>query len=177
MKASSAEAWSRPRSSSIAPSRRRRACCAASPRRRCAWPALSPDTPIFDRRELDRWRIPQDRLPPRSEIRFDPPSSWTTYRWPILGGLGIFALQSALIVGLLVQRRYRRSAEGEVRSLHGRLLTTYEQERRRLARELHDDLTQRLARLAIDAAQVERQRSERGRRLDAAPHARGARPA
>jgi signal transduction histidine kinase len=122
-----------------------------------SYPAVQPGSPIFDSRQLERWRIPASRLPPGSEIRFHPPSPWDLYRWPLLGGLGLFALQSGLIVGLLLQRRHRRLAEGEVRSLHGRLLTTYEQERRRLARELHDDLTQRLARLAIDAAQVERQ--------------------
>ena len=43
----------------------------------------------------------------------------------------------------------------EIRHLAGRLLTAHEDERRRLARELHDDLTQRLARLAIDAGQME----------------------
>ena len=139
------------------------ACCAVSRRRGAHSGASQPSSPIFDSRQLDRWRIPPSRLPPRSEIRFDPPSAWTNYRWPLLGGLGIFALQSALIVGLLLQRRHRRSAEHEVRSLHGRLLATYEQERRRLARELHDDLTQRLARLAIDAAQVERQHLDAGR--------------
>ena len=122
-----------------------------------SYPAVQPGSPIFDSRQLERWKIPPSRLPPGSEIRLRTPSPWTLYRWPILGALAVLALQSALIVGLLVQHRYRRSAEGEVRSLHGRLLTTYEQERRRLARELHDDLTQRLARLAIDAAQVERQ--------------------
>src|SRR4029079_6239029 len=35
-------------------------------------------------------------------------------------------------------------------------LTAHEDERRRLARELHDDVTQRLARLAIDAARFEK---------------------
>ena len=127
------------------------------PAAQMSYPAVEPGSPIFDSRQLERWKIPTRRLPPGSEIRFRPPSPWDLYRWPLLGGLGLFALQSALIVGLLLQRRHRRSAEREVRSLHGRLLTTYEQERRRLARELHDDLTQRLARLAIDAAQVERQ--------------------
>ncbi len=120
-------------------------------------PAVQPSSLAFDSRQLERWKIQPSRLPPFSEIRFETPTVWANYRWPLLGGLGIFALQSALIVGLLLQRRQRRSAEHEVRSLHGRLLATYEQERRRLARELHDDLTQRLARLAIDAAQVERQ--------------------
>jgi signal transduction histidine kinase len=35
------------------------------------------------------------------------------------------------------------------------LITAHEDERQRLARELHDDLTQRLARLAIDAGRME----------------------
>jgi signal transduction histidine kinase len=39
--------------------------------------------------------------------------------------------------------------------LSGRLITAHEDEHRRLARELHDDLTQRLARLAIDAGRME----------------------
>ena len=41
--------------------------------------------------------------------------------------------------------------------LTGRLLSVQEEERRRLARELHDDLTQRLAVLAIDAGKLEQQ--------------------
>jgi PAS domain S-box-containing protein len=41
--------------------------------------------------------------------------------------------------------------------LAGRLLSVQEEERRRLARELHDDLTQRLAVLAIDAGKLEQQ--------------------
>ncbi len=49
----------------------------------------------------------------------------------------------------------------EIGQLAGRLLTAHEDERRRLARELHDDLTQRLARLAIDAGRLERGGSAR----------------
>ncbi|MGH7479652.1 MAG: PAS domain-containing sensor histidine kinase, partial [Candidatus Methylomirabilales bacterium] len=50
----------------------------------------------------------------------------------------------------------RRSQEG-LRDLAGKLLTAQEEERRRLARELHDDLTQRLAVLAIEAGRLEQQ--------------------
>jgi PAS domain S-box-containing protein len=41
--------------------------------------------------------------------------------------------------------------------LAGRIISTQEEELRRLSRELHDDLTQRLAALALDAALIEKQ--------------------
>ena len=50
----------------------------------------------------------------------------------------------------------RKRAEKTMQELSGRLITAQEDERRRLARELHDDITQRLACLAIDAGRVER---------------------
>src|SRR5262249_29861511 len=51
----------------------------------------------------------------------------------------------------------RKEAERTTRELSGNLIHAQEAERARLARELHDDITQRLARLAIDASRVERQ--------------------
>jgi len=54
-----------------------------------------------------------------------------------------------------LQRAHRRRAEREAEGLAGRLVTAHEDERRRLARELHDDVTQRLAGLAIEAADLE----------------------
>lgn len=49
-----------------------------------------------------------------------------------------------------------RERENELRVLAGRLINNQEEELRRLARELHDDLTQKLAVLAIDAGVLER---------------------
>ncbi|MFQ5656401.1 MAG: PAS domain S-box protein [Candidatus Methylomirabilales bacterium] len=49
-----------------------------------------------------------------------------------------------------------RNSQRDLRMLAGRLLSAQEEERRRLARELHDDLTQRLAVLAIEAASLEK---------------------
>jgi signal transduction histidine kinase len=57
----------------------------------------------------------------------------------------------------------RKQAERTARELSGRLITAQEAERARLARELHDDITQRLARLAIDAGRAECDRAGRGR--------------
>jgi two-component system, chemotaxis family, CheB/CheR fusion protein len=47
--------------------------------------------------------------------------------------------------------------QDELRALAARLFTSQEEERRRVARELHDDISQKLALLEIDAQQVEPQ--------------------
>ncbi len=54
-----------------------------------------------------------------------------------------------------------QASRQELRVLAGRLLNAQEDERSRLARELHDDVTQRLAMLAIDAGKL-----ARGAKLD-----------
>jgi signal transduction histidine kinase len=59
-------------------------------------------------------------------------------------------------MGVSLDITERKQAEETARELSGRLINAYEEERARLARELHDDVTQRLARLAIDAGRVER---------------------
>jgi signal transduction histidine kinase len=118
-------------------------------------PPVTAASPAYDFRELERWGISEKQLPAGSQILFRPPSIWERYRTPLLIGLGILALQSVLIGGLLVQSSRRRMAQEEAGALARRLLTAHEDERRRLARELHDDLSQRLARLVIDAASVE----------------------
>jgi PAS domain S-box-containing protein len=48
-----------------------------------------------------------------------------------------------------------RESQRELRSLAGKLLSAYEEERSALARDLHDDTSQRLAALTIEAAMIE----------------------
>ncbi|MGO9931238.1 MAG: sensor histidine kinase, partial [Steroidobacteraceae bacterium] len=113
---------------------------------------LDYEAPVYDWRELKRWGIDFARLPAGSEIRFKPPSLWDEHRVLIMTAIAIFVVQAGLLIGLAWQRIHRRRAEKETQALSGRLITAHEDERRWLARELHDDITQRLAGLAIDAA-------------------------
>jgi signal transduction histidine kinase len=80
---------------------------------------------------------------------------WAEYKFAVIAGFAEHLIQPALITALIIQRARRQRAERESFALGWRVLTAHEDERRRLARELHDDVTQRLARLAIDAARLE----------------------
>jgi signal transduction histidine kinase len=111
--------------------------------------------PAYDWRELQRWKIREGNLPDGSTVLLRQPTLWDEHRWAIVTGAAALLLQSTLLVALLVQRSRRRRAENEAQRLSGRILTAHEDERRKLARELHDDLTPRLARLAIDAARLQ----------------------
>ncbi|MFL6796588.1 MAG: ABC transporter substrate binding protein [Xanthobacteraceae bacterium] len=112
--------------------------------------------PVFDWRQLERWGIHESQLPAGSEIRFRDPSSWQQYRTAVLIACAVVLLQGVLISWLLYEHRQRRVSESAAHALSGRLIGAHEEERSRLARELHDDVTQRLAMLAIDAGREER---------------------
>jgi signal transduction histidine kinase len=75
---------------------------------------IPPQGPQYDWRELRRWNISEDRLPPGSVIAFRQPTVWERYRWWVVGALCIFVLQAVMIAGLLVQRTRRRRAELEL---------------------------------------------------------------
>ena len=120
-------------------------------------PEPAENTLLFDSRQLRRWDIGTNRLPTGSVVRFEDPSFWDLYKWHILGVIALCVVEALLIVGLLVQRGYLRRAEDglkksqrELRQLTGRLMRAQEMERRRIARELHDDLSQSLALLSVD---------------------------
>ena len=112
--------------------------------------------PRYDWRELQRWNISEDRLPPGSVIAFRQPTVWRQYKWYILGAAALCLAQASLISGLLIQRRRRRRADREVENLAGRLITAQEAERSRIACDLHDDINQQLASLSIALSGVKR---------------------
>ncbi len=126
--------------------------------------ALALNSSQVDSRQLRRWGIDEARVPTGTVVRFREPSIWDRYKAYILAALALLMVQSALIAGLLVQRARRRHAEVDLRRSQEHLLTSYEKirdlgsrllnaqeaERSRIARELHDDINQQVAMLAMD---------------------------
>src|SRR5215510_3933832 len=118
--------------------------------------AASSNAYAVDWRQLRRWGLSEGALPPGTDMRYREPGLWDLYRWHIVGAVGLFGLETALIITLLVQMAHRRQAvrelrlsQVELRRLTGRLLQAQEGESRRIARELHDDLGQGLALLTV----------------------------
>jgi PAS domain S-box-containing protein len=74
----------------------------------------------FDWRQLQHWSISEDRLPAGSVIRFREASFFQQYRRYVVSGGLVFALQMALIGGLLIQRLRRRRAESALRQSEAR---------------------------------------------------------
>src|SRR4029078_13275361 len=112
-------------------------------------------TPIFDWRELQRWGIAEASLPPGSIVGFREPAIWQQYQSQIISIAALCAFEALLIGLLLVNRHSREHAEMEARELSGRRINAYEEERSRIARESHDDVSQRLAMLAVQANSAE----------------------
>jgi len=126
--------------------------------------ALHLNSNQVDWRQLRRWGIDEARVPPGTLVRFRNPSIWDRYKAYILGAVALLLAQSVLITGLLIQRRRRRQAEGKLRASQGELLRSYERnrdlaarllraqegERSRIARELHDDICQRMLVLTVE---------------------------
>ena len=68
-------------------------------------------SPVFDWREIQRWGISENKLPPGSEIRFRNPTAWQQYRGYILAVIAAILIQSALIFWLLYEQGRRQRAE------------------------------------------------------------------
>ncbi len=72
-------------------------------------------TPVYDWRELRRWKIAESLLPPHSEIRHRAPSYWEANRTRILAVGAFIALQTLLIVVLFTSRARLHTAQAEQR--------------------------------------------------------------
>ncbi len=137
-------------------------------------PAVSSNEYEVDWRQLRRWGLSEAALPPETAVFHREPGLWDLYRWQIVGAIGLFVLETTLIVTLLVQMAQRRQAERDVRlsqvelrRLTGRLLQAQEGESRRIARELHDDLGQGLALLTVEMDLLRQKPPEAAGQLEA----------
>jgi signal transduction histidine kinase len=79
----------------------------------------SPTRLILDARAMQRWGIKS--APAGAEVRYQTPSLWEEHRGLVIGAIVVFAVQAALIAGLLAQRVWRRRVEKEARELRQEL--------------------------------------------------------
>ena len=117
-------------------------------------------TIAFDHEVLRKFGISESRLPAGAKVINRKPTIWSQYGRYISSGVAALLVQSAIIVSLLLNRSKRIAAEKEAQSLAGRILSAGEEERRYLARELHDDVSQRLAAVSIETGTLENKMSE-----------------
>jgi signal transduction histidine kinase/ABC-type uncharacterized transport system substrate-binding protein len=110
---------------------------------------ILPGAYIFDWRQLQLWHIPESRLPSGSIILFREPGLWERTKWTWITVLAIMLGLAALAVYLQRSRKLLKLARDSQMQLSGMLLNAEEDERRRLASELHDDYSQRVAILAL----------------------------
>jgi PAS domain S-box-containing protein len=70
---------------------------------------------LFDWRELHRWHIATDKIPPGSSVLYWEYSPWELYRWRIVGLSVALGIETLLIFLLLRSRVTRRRAEESLR--------------------------------------------------------------
>ncbi len=105
---------------------------------------------MFDWRALRRWGFRESDLPAGSAVLFRPPSFWERTKW-----IWVAALLSVLCLSVLAMYLRLKRAKNRHMGLSGMLITAQEKERSRLASELHDDFSQRLALLAFGLENAE----------------------
>ena len=127
---------------------------AGKPADQLSVPAEETASYIFDWRQLKKWDFSETDLPTGSVVLFRTTSIWEQYRWRIVGVALLIVVQSMLILGLLINRSNRKRAEASLHDMTGRLLESQDDERRRIARDLHDGTGQHLSGMALTIGQV-----------------------
>jgi PAS domain S-box-containing protein len=93
---------------------------------------------MLDWQQLQRWGIPDSRIPSGSIVLSRPKSFFDSYGGYVGGGLAVFAAQTALIIGLLAQRARRRRAEEESRTHAARYRSVVDAQSELICRFLPD---------------------------------------
>jgi signal transduction histidine kinase len=66
-----------------------------------------------DARQLERWSLSANNLPPDAVVSYSQPGLWEEHRNLLLTAAAVFALQTTLLGFLLIQRRLRKRAQAE----------------------------------------------------------------
>lgn len=83
-------------------------------------PATPPSRYVFDWNQLQRWHLPEKKLPLGSIVLYRELSFWERYKGYILGIVSLILAEMLLIFGLLWQRATRRKAEEAMRESEAR---------------------------------------------------------
>ncbi|MBK7295048.1 MAG: sigma 54-interacting transcriptional regulator [Holophagaceae bacterium] len=79
--------------------------------------------PMFDWRQVRRWGLRENQLPPGTLLRFKKVSLWDAYWKEISLGLGVILLETLLVTGLIIQLRRRKRIERELADAETRYRT------------------------------------------------------
>jgi signal transduction histidine kinase/ABC-type uncharacterized transport system substrate-binding protein len=109
---------------------------------------------LFDWRALRRWGFKESDLPPGSKVIFREFSVWERTKRIWISGILIILCLSLLAIYLQHGRVQLKKSRDAQLQLSGLLINAQEHERSRLASELHDDFSQRLALLALQLGDV-----------------------
>jgi signal transduction histidine kinase len=107
-----------------------------------------------DARQLKRWDLAAGNLPDDAVVMYNTPSFWEQHRNLVLGAIAAFLLQTAFLVFVVIQMRRRRLAERLLRRSEERLATIQDEERARIAKDLHDSTAQQLTAASLNLALV-----------------------
>jgi signal transduction histidine kinase len=110
---------------------------------------------LFDWRELKRWHVQGANLPQGSVVMFREQTLWEQHRSSITAIALVITFLSLLTFYFRFKQRELQLAKNALIKLSGLLIDSEEKERRRLASELHDDFSQRMALLSIGLETVE----------------------
>ena len=134
-------------------------------------PVVGLSSPMYDWRELQRWSIAENALPPGSIVRFRPPTILETYRWEFAALVAAILIQGAMITWLLLEHRRRHRAEVFARNTlseltHMNRVATAGELSASLAHEVNQPLTGISARasaalrwLAVEKPDIEKTRA------------------
>jgi PAS domain S-box-containing protein len=62
----------------------------------------------FDWRQLNKWGLSEQALPPGSLLEYREPTVWQQYKWEIIAIVAIVLFEALLIAGLLIEREHRK---------------------------------------------------------------------